>query len=75
MKIYNFSVVIMRDEDGIYLAQVPNLPGCHTQAKTLAQLYERIEEAIELWLEVEKEKKHKIPQEKFIGIQQVEVSV
>jgi hypothetical protein len=34
----------------------PELPGCHTQAKTLDELNSRIKEAIELYLEVEQEK-------------------
>lgn len=75
MKIYNFPVVITQDEDGLYMAKVPALPGCHTQAKTLPVLYKRAEEAMELCLEVEKQKKHAIPEEKFVGIQQMQVSI
>ena len=48
-----FTVVIEQDEDGIYVASVPELSGCHTQAKTLDELNRRIKEAIELYLEVE----------------------
>jgi predicted RNase H-like HicB family nuclease len=48
-----FSVVIEKDEDGYYVASVSELPGCHTQAKTLDELMERIREAVELYLEVE----------------------
>ena len=48
-----FSVVIERDSEGYYVASVPELHGCHTQAKTLDALTERIREAIELCLEVE----------------------
>lgn len=48
-----FSVVIERDEDGSYVASVPELPGCHTQAGTLDKLMERAREAVELYLEVE----------------------
>ena len=48
-----FSVVIEKDEDDYYVASVPELPGCHTQAKTLDELMERIREAVELYLEVE----------------------
>lgn len=54
MKTYQFPIIVTQDEDGIYVAEVPSLPGCHTQAKTLPVLYKRIEEAIELYLEVEK---------------------
>ena len=48
-----FSVVIERDSEGYFVASVPSLPGCHTQAKTLDALMKRIKEAIELCLEVE----------------------
>ena len=74
MKKYQFPIIVTQDEDGIFIAEVPSLPGCHTQAKTLPALYKRIEEAIELYLEVEKEKKQPIIQEKFIGVQQVEIT-
>lgn len=47
-----FTVVVERDEDGFLVASVPALPGCHTQARTMDELLERIREAIELCLEV-----------------------
>jgi predicted RNase H-like HicB family nuclease len=67
------AVIVKRDEEGWYVGSVPELPGCHTQAKTLDGLMERIKEAIELYLEVEpdilqKEESH------FVGIHHVEVS-
>jgi len=48
-----FDVVVERDEEGIYVASVPALPGCHTQARSLDELMERVREAIALCLEVE----------------------
>lgn len=48
----SFSVVIEKDEDGYFVASVPALPGCHTQAKSMDVLLERIKEAIELCVEV-----------------------
>jgi len=48
-----FSVVIERDEDGYYVGSVPELKGCHTQAKSLDELMERVKEAILLCLEAE----------------------
>jgi len=45
-----FSVIIEKDEDGYFVATVPELPGCHTQARSLDQLSKRIKEAIELYL-------------------------
>jgi len=48
-----FAVVVEKDEDGDYVASVPELPGCHTQAKTLDELMRRIREATEVYLESE----------------------
>jgi len=50
-----FDVVVERDEGGYYVASVPALRGCHTQAKSLDELMSRVQEAIELCLEVEGE--------------------
>lgn len=46
-----FDVIVERDSEGYYVASVPTLPGCHTQAKSLDELMERIKEAIELCLD------------------------
>ena len=51
--VREFDVIVERDEDGYYVASVPSLRGCHTQAKSLDQLMFRIQDAIELCLEVE----------------------
>jgi predicted RNase H-like HicB family nuclease len=64
-----FSVVIEKDEDGYYVASVPALRGCHTQARSLDVLMERIREAIELCLEVEQPASNE-----FIGVQRVAVT-
>jgi predicted RNase H-like HicB family nuclease len=48
-----FAVIVERDEDGYYVASVPELPGCHTQANTLDELMKRVREAIEAYLEAE----------------------
>ena len=69
-----FTIVIEQDEDGIYIASVPELEGCHTQAKTLDELKERVEEAIEFYLEVESEFIDEVLLE-FIGIQKIVVTV
>lgn len=69
-----FTVIIEQDEDGIYVASVPELEGCHTQAKTLDELRERVKEAIQLYLEVESDLINEVPL-KFVGIQKVEVVV
>lgn len=51
-----FDIVIEQDADGFFVASVPELRGCHTQAKSLDQLMKRIREAIELCLGVRKKK-------------------
>jgi predicted RNase H-like HicB family nuclease len=48
-----FNVIVERDSEGYYVASVPELRGCHTQARSLDTLMERIQEAIELCLEFE----------------------
>ncbi len=48
-----FTVIIEKDEDDFFVASVPSLPGCHTQARNMEELYPRIREAIELCLDEE----------------------
>ena len=67
-----FNVIIEQDEDGFFVASVPELRGCHTQAKSLDILMKRIREAIELCLEVEETKTNT---SRFIGIQRMTVEV
>jgi len=67
--IRKFNVVIERDEDGYFVASVPELPVCHTQAKSLDVLMKRVKEAIKLCLEVEEPVTNE-----FIGIQRVAIS-
>lgn len=65
-----YDVVIERDSEGYYVASVPALPGCHTQAKSLDQLQSRITEAISLWLEDTGDTSDPVD---FVGIQRVAV--
>jgi predicted RNase H-like HicB family nuclease len=64
-----FTVVIERDEDGYYVASVPALRGCHTQAKNLDTLMKRVREVVELCLEG----KSVSSSLELIGIQQISV--
>jgi predicted RNase H-like HicB family nuclease len=66
-----FDVVIERDEDGFYVASVPQLRGCHTQAQSLDDLIERVREAIALCLEAEGGPATEL---QFIGIQRITVA-
>ncbi len=67
-----FDVVIERDSEGFYVASVPQLPGCHTQAKSLDEAVSRIREAIELCLEVDGDPTGDL---EFVGIQRITVAV
>ncbi len=66
----DFTVIIEQDEDGVYVANVPELVGCHTQGKTLQEVLERINEAIEVCLEGDKEEINPMT---FVGIQKIRV--
>jgi predicted RNase H-like HicB family nuclease len=66
-----FNVIIERDREGYYVAWVPELHGCHTQARSLDELLERVREAIELCIEVEGEN---IEPLEFVGVQLVNVT-
>ena len=64
----SFSVIIERDSDGYFVATVPALRGCHTQARSLDTLMKRVREAVALCLEVDDVEA--TPNE-FVGVQQV----
>ncbi|MBX3378288.1 MAG: type II toxin-antitoxin system HicB family antitoxin [Phycisphaeraceae bacterium] len=64
-----FSVVIERDQDGWFVASVPELRGCHTQARSLDTLIRRTREAINACLDSLSDQ----PQTTFIGLQRIAV--
>jgi predicted RNase H-like HicB family nuclease len=68
---HQFDVIIEKDAEGYFVASVPALPGCHTQAKSLDDLMARIREAIELYLEVQQQQPEPLD---FIGIQRIAVA-
>jgi len=65
----DFNIIIEKGEDGYLISEVVELPGCHTQAKSMDELLERTKEAISLYLEVEGRKF----KDNFLGIQKIEV--
>ncbi len=65
-----FSVIVEQDEEGYYVGSVPELRGCHTQARSLDKLMVRVREAIELCLEVEGEA---TATTEFIGVQRIAI--
>ncbi len=66
-----FDVVIERDAEGYYVASVPQIPACHTQAKSLDEVMQRIREAIQLCLEVEGAPEQSL---EFIGLQRITIA-
>ena len=68
LKHRTFTVLIEQDEDGFYVATVPALKSCNTQAKTLEQLSSRIKEVIALCLEEQGPANMK-----FVAVQQLEL--
>jgi len=78
IKELQFKVLIEQDKNGLYVASVPELPGCYTQGKTLEEARKRIREAIELVLESDreiKEEKLKSPlsSSHFFGIEEITI--
>ena len=69
--VRQFDVVIERDEEGLYVASVPQLPGCHTDGTSLDELMVEIREAIELCLAVEGAQPTGL---EFVGIQRVTIA-
>ena len=65
----HFNVIIERDPDGWYIATVPELKGCYTQAKSLDALMKRVREAIDVCLENDGQ----LAQNEFVGVQRLTV--
>lgn len=65
-----YTIIIEKDEDGWLVSEVVELPGCHTQAKTMDDLIKRTREAIKAYLADEE-----MPEisEEFVGVQHIEV--
>jgi predicted RNase H-like HicB family nuclease len=70
MKNKEFYVVIERDEDGMYIGEVPQLKACYSQGETIDELMQNIREVIEMCLE---ELEDELTTE-FIGVQKVVLS-
>ena len=71
----NYTFLVTKGIDGYYIGSVPELPRVLTQAKTIEELFPRIKEAIEVYLDAIEEEKSDFEDIKFIGINQVEVEV
>ncbi len=78
-KYLNFKVIITQDEDGVFVASCPSIPGCHTQGDTYEEAEENIKEAIKLCLKVAQDDEEyrasidfsEEQASRFIGIQEI----
>ena len=73
--IYKFPVIIEKDEDGFFVADCPDLQGCHSQGKTIEEAITNIRDAIELNLKILKEEKQEIPRVEPVSMTSLEVSI
>lgn len=69
--VKEFSVIIERDSEGYYVASVPSLCGCHTQAKSLDELMARVQEVVALCLEDASDEVEFLD---FVGVQKITIS-
>ena len=67
-----FNIIIEQGEDGYLISEVVELPGCHTQAKTMDELLARTREAISVYL---KSQDKPVLNGRFLGVQKMEVAV
>jgi predicted RNase H-like HicB family nuclease len=56
-------VIVYQDEDGVWIADVPSLPGCHSDGETREQAIENVKEAIALYLESMQASGEEIPED------------
>lgn len=67
-----FTVYIEQDEDGIYIGSIPSIPSCHAQGETQAEMLQNLAQVMKLCLR--NVDKKELQKQKFIGIQNVELS-
>lgn len=73
--IYQFPVVIEKDKDGFFVADCPDLAGCHTQGRTFEEAIINIKDAIKLNLKILKKERRVIPKMEPVGLASIEVSL
>ncbi|MGV8016748.1 MAG: type II toxin-antitoxin system HicB family antitoxin [Ignavibacteria bacterium] len=63
-----YNIIIEKDSEGYFIGSVPELKGCHSQAKSIDELMKRMEEVIELCEGVQGKSQKKTS---FVGIQKM----
>lgn len=72
---YTFPVIIEKDADGFFVADCPDLQGCHAQGKTIEEAITNIRDVIKLHLKILKQEKQDIPRVKPVSMTSLEVSI
>ncbi|MER3544906.1 MAG: hypothetical protein C4311_10000 [Chloroflexota bacterium] len=72
MTTYQFTVVVERDEDGVYIATCPALPGCYSQGDTYQEALENLKDAMKLHIQARQSLGEPIPIE--VALDRVEVN-
>ncbi len=73
MPKYRFTIVVERDEDGVYVASCPAIQGCYTQGDTYEEAVENLKDAITLHIEARRQVGEPVPLE--VAIDEVELNV
>jgi predicted RNase H-like HicB family nuclease len=73
MAKYQFTVVVERDEDGVYIASCPALQGCYSQGDSYEEAVGNLKDAIKLHIEARRSLGEPIPVE--VAVDRVEVNV
>ena len=72
---YKFPVIIEKDSDGFFVADCPDLAGCHTQGDTIEEAISNIRDAIKLNLKILKAEKQEIPIVEPVSLTSLEVVI
>ncbi|MEK7672776.1 MAG: type II toxin-antitoxin system HicB family antitoxin [Patescibacteria group bacterium] len=72
MKTAQFTVYIEQDEDGMFIGSIPSIPSCYAEGKTQEKMLSNL--SVVLKLCIRNLDKKEIPKNKFIGIQNLELS-
>ena len=75
-KVLNYRVIVEQDEDGVFVASVPSLSGCYTEADTFEEVLKNIEDVIKLHIKARKTRGLPLDDSKteFVGIKKVSIN-
>lgn len=72
---FTFPVIVEKDADGFFVADCPDLQGCHTQGDTLEEAITNIRDAIKLHVKILREDKEDIPQLEPVSLTSLQVAL